>query len=131
VIVVFIILNTLLMSVLERTREFGMLMAIGMRPSQIGRMVWIELVFLAGIGAVLGIALGAGFTLWLSRHGILFSGADALFKQWHMPSTLYPQLGWVSALAGPLAISLCIAVAGLVPYARVRRLEPVSAMRAV
>ena len=131
VIVVFIILNTLLMSVLERTREFGMLMVIGMRPSQIGRMVWLELTFLAGIGAVLGIALGAGLTLWLSEHGILFSGADALFKQWQMPSTLYPQLGWVSALAGPLAISLCIAVAGLVPYARVRRLEPVSAMRAV
>ena len=131
VIVVFIILNTLLMSVLERTREFGMLMAIGMRPSQIGRMVWIELVFLAGIGAVLGIALGAGFTLWLSTHGILFAGADALFRQWHMPSTLYPQLGWVSALAGPMAISLAIALAGLVPYARVRRLNPVSAMRAV
>ncbi|MDE3114982.1 MAG: ABC transporter permease [Pseudomonadota bacterium] len=131
VIVVFIILNTLLMSVLERTREFGMLMAIGMRPSQIGRMVWIELLFLAGLGALLGIALGAGLTLWASAHGIAFSGAEALFSQWQMPSTLYPQLSWVSALSGPLVISLAIALAGLVPYVRVRRLEPVSAMRAV
>ena len=130
VIVVFIILNTLLMSVLERTREFGMLMAIGMRPSQIGRMVWIELLFLAALGAGLGIAFGAGLTYWVALRGIPFPGAEALFSQWHMPSTLYPQLDWISALSGPLAIALAIVAAGLVPYARVRRLEPVSAMRA-
>ena len=58
VIIVFIILNTLLMSVLERTREFGMLAAIGMKPNQIGRMVWIELLFLTAIGIALGIAIG-------------------------------------------------------------------------
>ena len=130
VIVVFIILNTLLMSVLERTHEFGMLMAIGMRPVQIGRMVWLELLFLAGTGAFLGIALGGSLTAWVGAHGIPFPGAEALFSQWNMPSTLYPQLDYVSALAGPLAIALSIAIAGIVPYLRVRRLQPVSAMRA-
>ncbi|PQA85965.1 ABC transporter permease [Hyphococcus luteus] len=130
VVVVFIILNTLLMSVLERTREFGMLMAIGMRPSEIGAMVWLELLFLAGIGAGLGIAFGAGITAWVEGRGLVFSGAEALFSQWNMPSTLYPDLNWTTALAGPLAIACSIGLAGLVPYARVRRLEPVSAMRA-
>jgi ABC-type lipoprotein release transport system permease subunit len=130
VIVVFIILNTLLMSVLERTREFGMLLAIGMRPSQIGRMLWLELVFLAGGGCVLGVGLGSAVTAWLAYQGIAFPGADALFAQWGMPSTLYPSLDLVSALAGPLAIALSIAVAGVVPYQRVRRLRPVAAMRA-
>jgi putative ABC transport system permease protein len=130
VIVVFIILNTLLMSVLERTREFGMLMAIGMRPGQIGRMIWLELLFLSGIGAGLGIALGAGVTAWVADVGIAFPGAEALFSQWNMPSTLYPDLNWISALAGPAAITLSICIAGVVPYARVRGLEPVSAMRA-
>ena len=130
VIVVFIILNTLLMSVLERTREFGMLLAIGMRPTQIGRMVWLELLFLAGIGTILGIALGAGATSWFAKTGIPFPGAEALFAQWHMPSTLFPQLDYISALSGPLAIAISICIAGFVPYARVRRLEPVSAMRA-
>lgn len=109
VIVVFIIPNTLLMSVLERTHEFGMLMAIGMRPTQIGRMVWLEVLFLAGIP---------------------FPGAEALFSQWHIPSTLYPELNFASALAGPLAIALSIAVAGTVPYARVRGPQTISAMRA-
>lgn len=130
VIVVFIILNTLLMSVLERTHEFGMLMAIGMRPTQIGRMVWLELLFLATMGAILGISLGVGITYWVARDGLAFAGAEALFQQWNMPSTLYPQLDLTSALAGPLAIALSIAVAGIVPYMRVRRLQPVSAMRA-
>ena len=129
IIVVFIILNTLLMSVLERTREFGMLMAIGMKPRQIGRMVWLELLFLAGTGAVIGIALGSAITAWTSTHGIPFPGAEALFSQWNMPSTLYPHLDFMSALAGPLAILIAIAIAGLIPYARVRRLEPVTAMR--
>lgn len=129
VIVTFIILNTLLMSVLERTREFGMLMALGMRPAQIGRMVWVELLFLAMIGTGLGIALGSAITLWTAAHGIAFPGAEALFAQWHMPSTLYPALTVTSALAGPLAIALAIVVAGFVPYVRVCRLEPVSAMR--
>lgn len=130
VIVVFIILNTLLMSVLERTHEFGMLMAIGMRPTQIGRMVWLEMLFLAGVGAMLGIALGVGITGWAADAGIPFPGAEALFSQWHMPSTLYPELNFASALAGPLAIALSIVVAGIVPYVRVRRLQTISAMRA-
>ena len=130
VVAVFIILNTLLMSVLERTREFGMLMAIGMRPTQIGRMVWMELLLLAVTGAVLGIAIGCAGTAWPAAHGIPFPSAEALFSQWHMPSTLYPRLDATSALSGPLAITIAIVLAGMVPYLRVRRLKPVSAMRA-
>lgn len=130
VVVVFIILNTLLMSVLERTREFGMLMAIGMRPDQIGRMVWLELIILAVVGAALGAGLGYGITAWTASYGITFSGAEALFSQWHMPSTLYPEANALSTLAGPLAIAFAIVASGIVPYLRIRRLKPVSAMRA-
>ena len=86
-------------------------------------MVWLELLFLAGTGSAIGIALGGSVTYWFATHGIAFAGAEALFQQWHMPSTLYPQLDRVSALGGPLAIALAIAVAGIVPYLRVRRLR--------
>ncbi len=128
-VVVFIILNTLLMSVLERTREFGMLMAIGMRPGQIGVMIWQELLFLSVTGAALAVACGSALTLWVTQNGLTFAGAEALFAQFHMPATLYPRLDFTSALTGPLAIVLAIAVAGIVPYMRVRSLKPVSAMR--
>lgn len=130
IIIVFIILNTLLMSVLERTREFGMLMAIGMRPSGIGRMVWLELSFLAIIGVSLGIVIGVTVTLWDAHRGIPISGAEALFAQWHMAAAAYPKLTLGNVFRGPLEIALAIILAGIGPYIRVRRLEPVRAMRA-
>jgi putative ABC transport system permease protein len=131
IVVVFIILNTLLMSVLERTREFGMLMAIGMRPSRIGRMIWLELLFLSLTGGAIGIVLGSAVTAVFAINGIGFPSAQALFAQWGLPATLYPRLDLTSALAGPLAIALAIAIAGVIPYLHTRKLEPVSAMRAV
>lgn len=130
VIIVFIILNALLMSVLERTREFGMLLAIGMRPAQIGRMIWLELLYLVVIGIIAGIAIGVGITLWDAKYGIPISGAEALFAQWHMPAAAYPKLTIHSLLAGPFEIAFGITVAGIVPYVRALRLQPIPAMRA-
>jgi ABC-type lipoprotein release transport system permease subunit len=130
VIVVFIILNTLLMSVLERTREFGMLLALGMRPGQIGRMLWLELLYLAAGGSAIGIALGGALTYWLSGHGVVFAGAEALFSQWNMPSRLFPEVAPLSLLGGPLAIAGAIALSGIIPYRHIVKLKPVSAMRA-
>jgi ABC-type lipoprotein release transport system permease subunit len=130
VVVAFIILNTLLMSVLERTREFGMLLAVGMRPGLIGAMVWMELLALALTGCAIGIAIGGGLTLWLQHTGVSFSGLKDVLSQFGMPDRLYPVLTPVSALAGPGAILLAIAVGGLVPYLRVARLTAATAMRA-
>jgi ABC-type antimicrobial peptide transport system permease subunit len=129
-VVAFIILNTLLMSVLERTREFGTLLAVGMLPGLIGQMVWIELLGLALFGCVIGFAVGAAVTLQFERHGIAFSGMDRLFAQFGLPSRFYPALTPFSALAGPGAILLSIAIGGIVPYLRVARLTAASAMRA-
>ena len=129
VVVTFIILNTLLMSILERTREFGTLLALGMRPAQIGSMIWFELLLLAGAGMLIGIVLGSAATYIFVKNGIAFGGAEALFRQWHMPSTLYPELSLTTALAGPVAIAIAISIAGIIPYLRIRRLTPLSAMR--
>jgi ABC-type lipoprotein release transport system permease subunit len=129
VVVAFIILNTLLMSVLERTREFGMLLAIGMRPRLIGQMVWLELLGLALMGCVIGVAVGGGVTLWFEHYGILYRGMEKLLAQMGMPSRLYPILTPLSASAGPGALLLAIGLGGIVPYLRVARLTPASAMR--
>lgn len=130
VVVVFIILNTLLMSVLERTREFGMLLAIGMRSGLIGRMLWFELVFLAVLGNLIGILIGGGIALWFQIHGMSFGGVEDLFAQWGLPGRLYPTLSLTSALAGPAVIVLAVAIAGVIPARRIRKLEPVAAMGA-
>ncbi|HKD20471.1 MAG TPA: FtsX-like permease family protein [Rhizomicrobium sp.] len=129
-VVVFIILNTLLMSVLERTREFGVLLALGIRPGHVGSMVWLELIALALMGTILGVVFGAAVTLYFQHQGISYAGFSSILAQLGLPNRLYPVLSVESVLIGPGAILVSIMVAGLVPYIHVRRLEAASAMRA-
>lgn len=128
VVVIFIILNTLLMSVLERTREFGMLLAIGMRPTRAGRMVWIELILLALIGNVIGIVLGGALALYFQSTGIAFDGLEGMLAQFGLSDRLYPVLSLTSALSGPLAIILAVVVVGIIPYRHILKLNPVDAV---
>ncbi len=128
-VVAFIILNTLLMSVLERTREFGMLLAIGMRPRLIGRMVWLELLTLALGGCAFGLAIGAAVSLWFQHQGLNYSGMGDLLAQFGLPPRLYPALTPLSALLGPGVILLAVTLGGIVPYARVAHLTAATAMR--
>lgn len=129
IVVVFIILNTLLMSVLERTQEFGVLLAVGMQPDDVGIMIWLELLFLALVGLGVGIAAGSAITLVVSHYGLALPGTDAIFSQWGLPGRLYPRLGLASVSAGPLAMAICIVLSGIIPFRHVSKLEPVSAMR--
>lgn len=129
-VVSFIILNSLLMSVLERSREFGTLLALGMRSRQIGVMVWSELLILAASGVLIGIIGGAGVTLWLQHTGIVYPIAPELLARFGVPQRLTPSLTAFSALSGPSALLAAILLGGLVPYVRVRRMTPAIAMRA-
>ena len=67
-------LNTVLMAIHERRREFGMLLAMGMSRARLLAMVLLEAFFLALLAAAVGAALGSGWALWLQRHGLDFSG---------------------------------------------------------
>lgn len=128
IVVVFIILNTLYMSVLERTREFGMLLALGMKAGQIGRLVWVEMILLALMGTGVGLLLGMALTAWVSSVGIAFEGMEDIYKQWGLPSRLYPDMTPFRVLFGPGAIALSVILLGIIPYRRTLGLEPVSAM---
>ena len=71
VFIVFIgVLNTVLMSVLERTREFGVLKAIGSRPSTIASLILFETMMLAGISIVIGGLLATPVIAWFAWRGI-------------------------------------------------------------
>jgi len=70
IVVAITILNTVLMSVLERQKEYGVLRAIGTRPGRIVGMVVTETALLAAASIVLGSILGFLLNLYFSRHGI-------------------------------------------------------------
>lgn len=128
IVIVFIILNTLYMSVLERTREFGMLMALGMKPGQIGRLVWVEIILLSLLGSGVGMALGIALTAYVQSVGIYFAGMDEVMSQWGITGRIYPRMTFWRVLVGPGAIVAAITVLGVIPYRRTLGLEPVSAM---
>lgn len=128
---VAILLNTLMMSVLERTHEFGILLALGMRPSKVARMVWLEILMLLALGLTIGIALGALASGWYSIHGLALPGSDGVFAKWGIPGRMYPQITSFSLLAAPIAIAIFTSLTGLFPLVHLRRLQPVSAMRAL
>ena len=81
------ILNTVMMSVFERVREFGVMMALGMRPRQVVRLVMQESAVLALLGAVVGACLGSASTILFAYIGIDLSsysaGASALGHHHH------------------------------------------------
>ena len=129
-VVAFSILNTFLMAIFERTREFGVLMAIGTTPGRLTKVLLIESMTLTFIGIVTGILIGSLITLYFQAHGIDISGASELLSQFGITGRMYPKLSWLSAISGPLAVLIITFFAALYPAIKVRRLRPVEAMRA-
>lgn len=129
IVVVVSLLNTLLMSVLERTHEFGMMMALGVKARLLRGIVWSEIGFLSLLGVGAGMIAGAALTVWLNERGIVFESAQAIFEQYGMSATLYPELTPLTLLAGPAVIVLALLAAGIYPALRIRRLNIINAMR--
>src|SRR5271163_4696033 len=69
------VMNTMLMAVFERTREFGMLMALGMRPAQVIGLIMAEAAGLAVASLVVGAAVGLPLLWYLQEHGLDMGGA--------------------------------------------------------
>ena len=131
VVVTFSILNTFLMSVLERTREFGIMLALGATPWRLGGLVLLESVLLTLMGIVLGIVVGGGIAVYLHQHGFTFPGMKEIYGQFGLPGVIYPKLSFAGFTLGPGVIFLFTAAAALYPALRIRKLNAVEAMHAV
>ncbi len=113
------IMNIMLVSVTERTREIGIRMAVGAKTGDILRQFLVEAVLLSCIGGVIGFALGAGASMgvvWLIN---FVSNA----QRWK------PEISWMAAV---LAFFFAAAVGvffGYYPARRASRLDPIEALR--
>ena len=130
-VVAFSILNTFLMAIFERTREFGVMMAIGTTPGRLTKILLIESMAMTFVGVVVGILTGSLITVYFQSHGIDFSGASELLSQFGITGRMYPKLSLLSAVSGPLAVLVITFFTALYPALKVRRMHPVEAMRAV
>ena len=131
ILVAFSVLNTQLMSVLERTHEFGIVMSLGLTPGRLGRLVLLETAIMGLLGFLLGALLGGLLTAWLSVNGFAYPGMDEMAAKFNLPARFYPEVSTISLITGPLVVFLFTILAALYPALRLHRLHPVEAMRAV
>lgn len=130
ILVAFSVLNTQLMSVLERTREFGIVMSLGLTPGRLGRLVMLETAMIGLLGLGLGVFLGALVTYWFAVNGFTYPGLDEMAVQFNLPDRIYPDLNAISLLVGPTIVFCASLLAAAYPAARLHWLHPVQAMRA-
>jgi len=128
------ILNTMLMSVLERNREFGVMMAVGMSPGTLFRLVMVESFWLAVVGLILGIIITAPWYYYLYYTGIDLSGTfgsdfsyggvlvDPVFKARLFRESI------IAILAGVFLLAL---LAGLYPAWRAGRVPPIESLKTI
>lgn len=128
------ILNTLLMSVLERTREFGVMMAIGMSPKTLFRLVIVESFWLALIGIVIGIIITTPWYAYLHYVGLDFSGAmgegssaGGVLVDPLMRIRLFKE-SIIAILVGVFSLTL---LSGLYPAWRAGRIPPIESLKAM
>jgi ABC-type lipoprotein release transport system permease subunit len=126
-----VIVNTLVMAVFERTREIGILAAIGMKGRRIMAMFLAESSLLAVGGIILGLILGSLIVGYFTRYGFYIGdiygsgGSDLL-----MNDTIYAKLALEDAVSLTLIAFVITMLAGLYPAVLAARMEPVEALRA-
>jgi putative ABC transport system permease protein len=118
------------MAIFERTREFGVLLAVGTTPGRLAKLLLLESSTITLIGIVFGIILGSLVTWYFQAHGILISGASELMRRYGLPERMYPQLSLLSIAVGAGIVLVITILTALYPALKARRLRPVEAMMA-
>jgi ABC-type lipoprotein release transport system permease subunit len=121
------VLNTVLMTVLERTREYGVLRAIGVRPFQVTRLVLYEVALMAILSVVVGSALSLAANYYLSVHG--FSLPEPIMYGGVEFSRMYSEINLRSFTIPAVTVMLSAILVGIFPAIRAARTEPAKAMR--
>jgi putative ABC transport system permease protein len=130
VIVAFGILNTVLMSVTERFREFGVVLSIGMPQKKLTYLVYIETLFIALIGLFFGNLLGYFVNYYLILHPIVFGGElKKLYELYHFLPELRSSLQISIFIYVSLSIIGISILSCLYPAYRVYKLEPLKGIR--
>lgn len=125
----FGITNTMLMSVLERVRELGVLMAIGMKRRRVFLMIIIETITLSFIGGIVGMILASITIAYFGVAGIDLSAFAAGLSEWGLEAVLYPVLPIYFYVSITIMILLTAVFSAVYPAIKAIRLKPAIAIR--
>jgi len=133
IMVVFGVLNTVLMSVLERAREFGLLRALGLSRRSLLTLVFCESLLLSLLAIVVGWIAGGGIHFWFSEHGIDFTammgeGGNVMMGTF-MDPIVYTELSWDRVTQLTTIIFSVTLASGIYPAIKAARVTPVEALR--
>jgi putative ABC transport system permease protein len=117
------IVNTLVMAILERRREIGIMKAIGASDSDVKKLFFAEAGAMGLLGGVVGVALG-----WTIGH-IINLGTNIYLKRQALPPESFWSVPWWLVGAAIVFAFIVSLVSGLYPAARAARLDPVQALR--
>jgi ABC-type lipoprotein release transport system permease subunit len=125
----FVVLNTMMMAVFERTRELGVLMSLGMRPRRIVGLVLTEALVLSCLSIAIGLTLGGLLDWYLVTQGVHLMEGNMDFMGVRMPGTIQGFVEPRSVVMTLVAGVLFSVMAAAWPSWRASRLRPVEAMR--
>ncbi len=125
----FGITNTMLMSVMERVREFGVLMAVGMKRSRVFFMIIMETISLSFIGGIVGLVLALILIQYFASVGINLSAFTEGLSQWSLGTRLYTSLPF--SFYPPIVIMILVTavISAFYPALKAIKLKPATAIR--
>ena len=128
----FGIVNTMLMAVLDRVREIGVLMAIGMTRFRLFSMIFLETFFIVGLAAPIGLLLAYSTITYLGATGMNISGLyDEAYASFGLQPIIRPHLEGVHYLRILSLVAITALLASIYPAYTAMRLDPVQAIRKI
>ncbi len=125
----FGIVNTMLMVILERIKEIGMLMAIGMNKVRVFSMIVLETIYLSLTGGVIGIALAVVLTAITGKTGLDLSLWAEGLNSLGFDAVIYPEIGFDAVIVVTLLVILTGVIAAIYPARKAIKLKPADALR--
>lgn len=125
----FGIVNTMLMAVLERTKEIGMLRSIGMHKKSVFRMIILETCLMSIIAGPIGLIFGYLTNLWLGTKGMDLSSYATALEQHGMDAIFYPSISSATYPILMMVVILTAFLGAIFPAIKAIRLNPLEAIR--